>query len=125
MTSAEASKHILVVEDSSVVRQMLTHIIQNEGYRVDGCHDGLEALELLRSDELPRLILLDLILPFMGADEFLQQKNSDPLLAEIPVAIISSYPREEANINLRGTVAYLQKPIELDALMQLVQRYCD
>ncbi len=125
MVAAKTFRQILVVEDSSVVRQMLTRIIQDEGYLVAGCNDAIEALEYLHSTPPPQLILLDLVLPYMGADQFLREKARDPRLATIPVVIISSYPREEAKISLQGTVAYLQKPIALDTLIQTVQRYCD
>ena len=116
---------IMVIEDSSVVRNMLSLIISNEGYGVIGCENAIEALEYLRRTAPPRLIFLDMVLSYMTADQFLSEKNRDPRLSEIPVVMISSYPREEARISLRGTVAFLQKPIDLNQLMATVQRFCD
>ncbi|HYF65569.1 MAG TPA: response regulator [Herpetosiphonaceae bacterium] len=124
MTTATQAKDILVVEDSPVVRSMLTHIIQDEGYRVESCNTAEEALDYLGSKPAPRLILLDLMLPYMRSDEFLQHKQADASLAAVPVVIISSYAYDEPGV-IPGTVAYLEKPIDLDALMGLVRRYCD
>ena len=124
MTTAMQAKDILVVEDSPVVRSMLTHIIQDEGYRVASCNTAEEALAYLGSKPTPRLILLDLMLPYMRSDEFLQHKQADASLADVPVVIISSYAYDEPGV-IPGTVAYLEKPIDLDALMGLVRRYCD
>ena len=124
MTTATQSKDILVVEDSPVVRSMLTHIIQDEGYRVASCNTAEEALDYLGSKPVPRLILLDLMLPYMRSDEFLRHKQADASLADVPVVIISSYAYDEPGV-IPGTVAYLEKPIDLDALMGLVRRYCD
>jgi CheY-like chemotaxis protein len=117
-------KYILVIEDSQVIRNILSHIIQDEGYRVESCVNAVEAFDYLHTMPPPRLILLDTMLPFMNADEFLREKQWDPELAHIPVAIISGYAHDNPQA-IRHIVGYLEKPIELDKLMALVSEYCD
>lgn len=121
---ASVQRQIMVIEDSVVVRELLTHIMANEGYEVIGFSDAIEALHYMESAPPPQLILLDMVLPYMGADQFLQARAQQPGFCDVPVAIISSYSREEAQISLAGTVAYLQKPIDLSLLMTTVQRFC-
>ena len=123
MAASTQSRDILVVEDSRVVRDMLAHIIQDEGYRVTGCSHAMEALDHLHRSPPPRLILLDLVLPYMQSSEFLQELQRDPRLADIPVVIISSYAYDEPQ-PLAHTVAYLEKPLDLEQLMGIVRQYC-
>ncbi len=122
--SSVTEKYILVIEDSLVIRDILTHIIQDEGYRVECCVNAIDAFEYLHTMAPPQLILLDTMMPFMNADEFLREKQWDPVLADIPVAIISGYAHDNPDA-IRHIVGYLEKPIELDKLMALVSEYCD
>lgn len=78
--------------------------------------NGVEALELLRGDEVPqerRLILLDLNMPKMNGIEFLRELRADPELAPTPVVVLTTSDHErdrvEAyNLNVAG---YLLKPV--------------
>ncbi len=119
----QPTKHILIVEDSTVVRGMITNIIETEGYTVASAKSAEEALECLRSALKPQLILLDLVLPYMRSDEFLRELQDDPDLALIPVVIISGYAHE-TRYRIPFTVAYLEKPIDFDELMKIVRTYC-
>ena len=119
----QPTKHILIVEDSTVVRGMMTQIIETEGYTVASAKSAEEALEYLRSAPKPQLILLDLVLPYMRSDEFLRELQNDRDLAVIPVAIISGYA-QETPYRIPFTVAYLEKPIDFEQLMDVVRTYC-
>jgi CheY-like chemotaxis protein len=68
MSNPEAS--VLIVEDDGVLRQLLTAILSQMGFRVRGAQDGFTALMELRS-EIPDVILSDLYMPGMGGFEFL------------------------------------------------------
>lgn len=122
--SLRLDRYILVIEDSHVVRSMLSHIIQDEGYQVESCTNAVEAFDFLHSHPVPRLILVDMMLPYMNAEEFIHTKQQDPHLAPIPVAIITGYYHHNPD-GIKHIVGYLEKPIELASLMALVSQYCD
>lgn len=79
-------------------------------------HNGLEGLELLRSDKVPkdrRLVLLDLNMPKMNGIEFLQALRADPELASLPVVVLTTSNDDQDkidayNLNVAG---YLLKPV--------------
>jgi CheY-like chemotaxis protein len=114
---------VLIIEDDTDIREGLSQILVDEGFHVLTAPNGLAGLEVLRQ-RVPALILLDLMMPVMNGWQFRQRQLSDPELARIPVVIISadSGGRREAE-NL-GSEDFLQKPIELDVLLRLVEHYC-
>ncbi|KPL85236.1 response regulator [Herpetosiphon geysericola] len=118
------SAQIVIIEDSATVRDMLAHIIRDEGYHVATYTTAVDGLKYLQSSPAPRLILLDRVLPYMSSDEFLQALQAEPSLSAIPVVVISTYLYDEV-APLPYTVGYLEKPIAIDDLMQVVRRYCD
>lgn len=84
-----AGESILVVEDTELLRRIYTDKLGQEGYVVLPAADGLEALELLRSNKVD-LILLDLIMPRMSGLEALEAIKSDPRTKDVPVIILSN-----------------------------------
>jgi CheY-like chemotaxis protein len=114
----EKALNILLVEDDqvdvmNVKRAFDRNRISNPLY-VAG--DGIEALRMLRSGEVPserRIILLDLNMPKMSGIEFLRELRSDPALQLTPVVVLTTSNDErdkiEAyNLNVAG---YLLKPV--------------
>ena|SRR5438128_2550638 len=117
-------KSILVVEDDAATRDAVALVLEDEGYSVTGVANGQEALHHLRQTSAPNLILLDLMMPVMNGWEFRKQQTQDPALQSIPVVVISAdgaLPQKAAAL---GATDYLIKPIDLDKLLEAVQRYC-
>ena len=117
-------KSILVVEDDAATRDAVALVLEDEGYSVTGVANGQEALLHLRQTAPPNLILLDLMMPVMNGWEFRKQQTQDPALQSIPVVVISAdgaLPQKAAAL---GATDYLIKPIDLDKLLEAVQRYC-
>jgi CheY-like chemotaxis protein len=112
---------ILIVDDHLSLQMLLTLIVEGAGYRGATANNGQDALTYLRSStNLPRLILLDVAMPIMTGWDFLRAQQQDARLATIPVVLmtaLSGFDHEEAAANV---VAYLKKPIDLDALEALV-----
>jgi CheY-like chemotaxis protein len=114
---------ILIVEDENPIRDVITEILEDEGYRVVGTTNGLEALTYLRQHARPRLILLDLGMPVMTGWEFRAHQQRDPRLADIPVVVMSALPdlyRKAAALNASDC---LDKPVNIDTLLGTVARY--
>lgn len=105
-----ASKRILVVEDTELLRRMYRDRLVQDGYEVADAPDGLAALSLVREQQFD-LILLDLIMPRMGGLEVLEAVKQDPRTQCIPVVILTNLGEEatiEQAVSL-GAVDYLIK----------------
>jgi CheY-like chemotaxis protein len=124
MSCNESRGDVLIVEDDTDLRQALTQILADEGYRVDGAEHGLSALEQLRDGRRPCLILLDLTMPVMNGWQFRDEQRQDPSLAAIPVVVISAGANLSEQIGPLGIQDYIRKPIQLGQLLATVQRYC-
>ena len=124
MSHNEKKGEVLIVEDDTDLRQALSQILSDEGYRVDGAEHGLHALEQLRDGVRPCLILLDLTMPVMNGWQFRDMQRQDPELATIPVVVISAGANLSEQIAPLGIQDYIRKPIQLGQLLATVQRYC-
>ncbi len=110
-------KPILLVDDDTVdvmtVKRAFKQIHVNNRVEVKG--NGEEALEYLRNtDELPRVILLDLNMPRMNGIEFLTEIKSDEVLKSVPVIVLSTSRENSDMIECfkNSVVAYMVKPID-------------
>ena len=114
---------ILLVEDDLDVREALTETLREEGYVVDCATDGIEALAYLRGNGRPGVILLDLMMPRMSGSEFRQAQMNDPLLAHYPVVLLSADARMREKAAALGTAGAIRKPIDLDELLEVIERF--
>ncbi|MBS1151105.1 MAG: response regulator receiver protein [Myxococcaceae bacterium] len=90
------TKLILVVEDTPEIREAVAEILAQEGHSTIEAADGREALAALRGGAKADLILLDLMMPGMGGLEFREQQLRDPLLADIPVILMTAVRKIDA-----------------------------
>jgi CheY-like chemotaxis protein len=114
---------VLLVEDDDEIREALTDVLEQQGYLVEGARNGREALDLLHDHEAPRVILLDLMMPVMDGWQFRHAQLEDPLIARIPVVVLSAV----ANLRSRGADLHaaecLAKPVDVSYLLEAVSRY--
>ncbi len=121
--------HVLIVEDDPDTREMLLTLLNGEGFRAVAAEDGLEALHLLRSvrhsaPDTPCLVLLDLHMPRLGGSEFRRAQLNDPVVASVPIVLMSGAPDADAWASALGAVASLGKPLDFDLLIQIVSQNC-
>ncbi len=120
----QKNKLILIVEDSMDSLALLKVFLKGEGYQVEAATNGEEALRFLNStNELPSLIILDLIMPVMDGREFMQHAESDPRLSVIPIVIMSGKTPQES---LEASVTQhemIQKPINVRTLLEITRHY--
>ena len=112
MTDAETgSPDILVVDDDVVVIQAMASHLRSIG-RLRFATDGVNALRLMR-EAVPDLMLLDAQMPGLTGFQVLDEKRADPLLADVPVIMITSLSGEEhEQMGLeKGAADFLAKPV--------------
>ncbi|HDJ30447.1 response regulator [bacterium] len=107
---ANSKKTILIIEDDKFLRDLITRKLSKEGYEVFVAVNGEEGLKKTK-EKKPDLILLDLILPGIDGFEVLARIKKEPLIAKIPVIILSNLgQKEDIERGLQlGAVDYLIK----------------
>lgn len=122
--TAQSNRSILVVDDETIICELLTDVLTEEGYHVVTAANGQEALDYLRISELPCLILLDMMMPIMDGPTFRSAQRSDPALTDIPVIVMTAGMSRERLEQLIEADEYMLTPFGIDALLDMVQRYC-
>ncbi len=121
-----SGRPILLIEDDADIRGMISQLLELEGYRVEVCSNGADALEVLRDSEAadkPGLILLDLMMPVMNGWQFRAEQARDPELEEIPVVVMSGDGRVTDRAPPVRAASFLKKPVDLDVLLETIRRY--
>lgn len=115
---------ILVVDDEVSVRAMLIALLEDMQYDVRGAANGRDALARLRNEPGRfRLILLDLMMPFMSGWDVLLSMQSDPALADIPIVMMTAGADVRRQALDLGAVGYVSKPVDLDQLLGIVEQH--
>jgi CheY-like chemotaxis protein len=118
----EGRAHVLIVDDDDDIREVLELVLGSEGYRVDVAKDGQDALHRLAVDGRPAVILLDMMMPEMDGETFMNALRCRPELAGIPVVVMSGHVAARERASALAAAACLVKPVEIDDLLRVVQR---
>ena len=123
ITSPSDLKHkiVLVIEDNKEIQDSLKMALETEDYTVFTADNGKEGLELLTKIPTPCLILLDLLMPVMNGWEFIEAISTDLMFSMIPVVVVSALADKKDAIKIDG---YIQKPIELNSLLEILRKHC-
>jgi len=113
---------VLIVEDDRTLAEAAAEAIASAGYRAIRAHDGQQALEVLKR-ERPSVLLVDLHLPGMSGSEFLRLVRNDPSWCQIPRVIMTG--TNDPMIRIREDAPVFYKPLDLNSLVTVVQRYCE
>ncbi len=106
---------VIVVEDSDEVRDVLTFLLEEEGYNVLPIEDGETALVMCRRVR-PALVTLDIGLPGPDGREVLRRLKADPETSSIPVLVLTGMDELVASVTEQGADAVLVKPVDLNDL---------
>jgi DNA-binding NtrC family response regulator len=115
---------ILVVDDTPANLDLLTRMLEPQGYRVLAAPDGAIALEIAHQTR-PDLIILDVVMPRMDGFEACRQLHASPSTGAIPVLFISA--RDETSSIMEafsvGAVDYISKPFDPDEVVTRVRTH--
>jgi CheY-like chemotaxis protein len=119
-------KHmVMIVDDNEDIRVALQELLESEGYEIAAAENGEEALRLLTADHCtPCMILLDYNMPVMDGPTFRKRQQANPTLADIPVILYSGGDDIRRRAHALDVMHVFQKPLNLNALVDLVRRYC-
>lgn len=122
--SADAPLDILIIEDDEAMALILEHRLRREGYVTQWVRDGKEGLARLEQSPLPRLVTLDVMMPFMNGFDVLRALRARPATRDLPVLMLTSMAREEDVVRgIRGgATEYLTKPFKPGELIARVRR---
>lgn len=114
---------VLLVDDDPGIRQALEMVLNDQGIECLCAGNGAEALELLGSvPVLPSLIILDVMMPVMNGWQFRAAQLADPRLAALPTLLLSAATDAESRARELGLTQTFRKPVDLDALLDAVER---
>ena len=113
---------ILIVDDETGARDILEALLSREGYALETACCGAEALEKAR-DMTPSLVLLDIMMPEMDGFEVCRRLREMPLLAEVPVIMITALDDRESRLEgiRAGADDFLSKPFDREELRARVK----
>ncbi len=112
-------KKILIIDDNFQNRLLLKMLLTGVGYNVLEACDGKSGLKKA-IDELPDLIILDIMMPDIDGFEVAKQLKLDILTKDIPVIFLSAY--EDHIEKLDTSAIYLSKPIDIDKLIKTIEK---
>ncbi|MDP9001038.1 MAG: response regulator [Myxococcota bacterium] len=120
----QAKAPVLIVDDDADIREALLDTFLDEGHPAVALPDGPSALTYLRSQPRPCLVLLDWNMTPMNGGEVMVEMRATPALAAVPVVLVTADMRVEQKAATPGFVACLTKPVDVDALFELVHAHC-
>lgn len=113
--------YVLVIERDATTRELVVDVLQTAGVAVEAVEDAVTALALI-AQRPPALVLLDRMTAPMGEAAFIQAYRSLPGLSR-PVLLFTAWNQAEEHARVIGADGVIRKPFELDAFLEIVQRY--
>jgi CheY-like chemotaxis protein len=126
-TTKKSRKTILLVEDEPLLLDLYKEAFEESGFHLETAENGQEALK--KANDLPDLILLDILLPGMNGFEILKRLKSRADTRDIPVIVLTNLGSEQTDKDRQlalslGAVDYLVKSYHTpDELVSIVDKH--
>jgi CheY-like chemotaxis protein len=124
----EKEAYILIVDDDPDILDNIITVLETLPYRLGTARDGKKCLEMMK-DQVPDLLILDLLMPRMDGWGVIREMRSEPRYAKVPIMILTtvvedaSRRRYELETGMAMAVqAYVQKPVMPTDLIRRVER---
>ena len=114
-------KTILVVDDELANAEVLSAILEEEGYRVFCAANGRQALDRMH-EVRPHLVILDFMMPIMNGAEAGQALRADPRYRSVRILMNSSLTEAAVARHFQGYDAFLRKPYNVDLALDIIAR---
>jgi two-component system phosphate regulon response regulator PhoB len=118
-----SNPRILIVDDDPALQQLVSSLLRRSGMEPLNATTASEAATTLKSDPLPDLLILDLMLPEISGIQFLKQIRSKSRFDDLPVIILSALadPEQIREGLDEGADRYLTKPYLANNLVKTVR----
>lgn len=118
------NRSVLVIDDEVDFVDAVRMRLEANGFEVIGAHNGKDGFEAARRLS-PNLILLDVVMPKINGFEALAKLKADPATSFIPVIMITAQSDIEYAFDAGklGATDYIIKPVKLEGLLDLVNKY--
>ena len=124
MNAMARPQTVLIVEDDGDIGEVMTVLVQQQGYLGIAVTTATEALDLLQRIEAC-IILLDIAMPDMDGYEFRRQQLADARIAHIPVVVVSATGLgDEAKARAMGMRFFRKPVVDFDLLLDAIREYC-
>jgi len=113
----------LIVDDSSVLRALVGRMLREAGYQVSEAGRGDEALEILRRDGIPEVVLVDWNMPVMNGLDFVRAVRRELGDRDVVLMMVTSETEtsQVARALAAGANEYLMKPFTKEALAEKLE----
>ena len=116
-------KHILVIDDSKTIRNLVAFVLKSEGYKTSTAEDGLDAMEKLYSIDPVDLIMVDVNMPRMDGFTFIKTIRGQDAYKDIPIIVLSTEGQEkdiQKGMSL-GANLYMVKPAQPEKMVRNIK----
>ena len=122
-STTQQQQHILVVDDSQDMRELLQRLLERAGYRVVVAQDGQASLTQAKRHH-PDLVLMDLSLPDLDGWEAVRHLRKMPEFRTTPIIAVTAHvsPQEAERAMAAGCSTHIGKPFDTRMLLQEVAR---
>ncbi len=112
---------VLIVEDEFAITDLLEMALTDEGYRVLTAANGRQGLARLAEGPRPDLVISDYMMPVLDGVGMLRAMRDTEAHRDIPCIVMSSMPEANVRERIDGYAAFVRKPFQIVAVMQLVE----
>jgi len=120
-------KLIVVIDDSSTVRNIIENCLKSKGFAVQGFPDGVEAMLWFaqHDSQVPDLIILDIGLPKMDGYEVARRLKSKPQFSNTIIIMLSRYDGmiDKLKARLVGAKDYVSKPFTTQTIISVIESH--
>jgi CheY-like chemotaxis protein len=119
---------ILIVDDDPDILDNIVTVLETQPYRLATARDGKKCMEMI-AEEIPDLLILDLLMPRMDGWGVIREMRSDPRYMGVPIMVLTtviedaSRRRYELETGIAMDIqAYIQKPVSPSELIRRVEK---
>ncbi len=118
-------KKILIIDDDSRNIFALSAILRSRGYKTLSAPGALEGMDILGNTPGIKVVLMDMMMPNMDGYEAIAHIRREEAIAQIPIFAVTAQAMvgDREKCLAAGADAYISKPVDVDLLLSLLQKY--
>jgi DNA-binding response OmpR family regulator len=117
-------KHVLILDNDPDVLDIMQEALTYEGLHVTCIDEGNDILQLIRRHK-PDLLMVDYLLNGINGGELCHQVKANPETHELPVIIMSAYPRVLLSLGTYNSDDFIAKPFDLEDMVDRIKKLTD